>query len=81
MQATCSSVHRSNVVDFILEMCVPKVRWRPPQRMHKKTPIFHDAHRVPIRCVCLCVLELVQEQTNVGTELPAVGTVLVGVLL
>ena len=47
MLSTCSSVHLSRLTDLTREMCVPSLRWSPPQRMHKKTPRFQLAQRVP----------------------------------
>ena len=45
--SSCSSVQESSVTDFILEMCVPSFRWMPLHLMHKNTPRFQDAQRVP----------------------------------
>lgn len=45
--STCSSDHESKLIDLILEICTPMLRWMPAQVMHRKTPMFQDAHRGP----------------------------------
>lgn len=47
LTATCSGVHVSKFTDLTLEMCTPKLRCMPAQRIHRKIPIFHDAQRGP----------------------------------
>lgn len=44
MNATCSSVHLSNVVDLTLDMCTPNPRCDPLQLVQKNTPNDVDAH-------------------------------------
>ena len=44
---TCSGNHKSRLTDFTREICTPKLRWIPAQRMHKKIPRFHEAHLGP----------------------------------
>lgn len=41
----CSAVHESRFTDFTLEICTPRLRWKPAQRIQMKTPIFQLAHR------------------------------------
>ena len=41
----CSSVQESRSTLLTREMCVPMPRWMPLQRMHTKTPMFHEAQR------------------------------------
>lgn len=43
----CSGVHWSRLTDLTLEMCTPRLRWMPAQRIHMNTPRFHEAHRGP----------------------------------
>jgi len=45
IEAICSSVQVSRSTDLTREMCTPMLRWIPEQRMHMKTPMFHEAHR------------------------------------
>lgn len=47
LTSNCSSVHLSKLTDLTFEMCVPNFLCKPPQRMQRKTPKFHEAHRVP----------------------------------
>ena len=37
----------SRLTERTLEMWTPRLRWMPEQRMHRKTPRFHDAQRGP----------------------------------
>lgn len=43
MFSTCSTCHVSMLRLFTLLTCVPSLRWRAAQRMHKKMPKFQDA--------------------------------------
>ena len=43
----CSGVQESRLTDFTREMCTPRLRWMPAQRMHRNTPRFHEAQRGP----------------------------------
>lgn len=43
----CSGVHWSRLTDLTLEMCTPRLRWIPAQRIHMNTPRFQEAHRGP----------------------------------
>lgn len=47
LTSICSGVHESRFTDFTLDICTPKFRCIPAQRMHRKTPRFHEAHRGP----------------------------------
>ena len=48
LKLTCSGVHVSKLTDLTLEMWTPKFLWIPAQRMQRKMPRFHDAHRGPL---------------------------------
>ena len=43
----CSGVQESRLTDFTRDMCTPRLRWMPAQRIQRKTPRFHDAQRGP----------------------------------
>lgn len=48
LTSICSGVHESRFTDFTLEIWTPKFRCIPAQRIQRKTPRFHDAHRGPV---------------------------------
>ena len=43
----CSGVQESKLTDLTRDMCTPRLRWIPAQRMHINTPRFQDAQRGP----------------------------------
>ena len=43
----CSGVQESKLTDLTRDMCTPRLRWIPAQRMHMNTPRFQDAQRGP----------------------------------
>lgn len=45
IDAICSSVQESKSTDLTREMCTPKLRCTPEQRMQTNTPMFQEAHR------------------------------------
>lgn len=48
LTSICSGVHESRFTDFTLDIWTPKFRCIPAQRIQRKTPRFHDAHRGPV---------------------------------
>lgn len=48
LTSICSGVHESRLTDFTLDIWTPKFRCIPAQRIQRKTPRFHDAHRGPV---------------------------------
>lgn len=48
LTSICSGVHESRFTDFTRDIWTPKFRCMPAQRIQRKTPKFHDAHRGPV---------------------------------